>query len=117
MAREVSSDVKEGQLLGKVSSVVELLPGSDEGELRVDEVSFDKIILSELNERQRSMVLNTLNKVKGVFSVDEFDLGHANVSEHVIKLSSETPIYQRPRRFSPPVAEENNSVESSIPWM
>ena len=100
-----SAVIQEGQSLGTVSSVVEL--PSDEDELMSDDSEpISKIELPELNEKQRIQVLTAFSKMSKVFSVGEFDLGHANVTEHVIKLSDDTPIYQRPRRFSPPIADE-----------
>ena len=47
-----------------------------------------------------------LQKYKHVFSSGDGDVGLANVTEHTINLTNDTPIYQRPRRFPPPIADE-----------
>ena len=104
---EGSLHVKKGQVVGRVSSVSEL-PEDDS----VDEIDNDddnplsQVTLSELNVPEQSQVFNVLNKYKSVFSRNEYDVGHANVTEHIIRLSDDTPIYQRPRRFPPPIANE-----------
>ena len=107
----VSSDgpshVKKGQVVGKISSISELPDVSDEVCPENDEGDpLSQVNLCDLSVQEQSKVLAMLNGVKSVFSTNEYDIGHANVTEHVIRLSDETPIYQRPRRFPPPVANE-----------
>jgi hypothetical protein len=41
-----------------------------------------------------------------VFSTGDTDVGLAGVTKHQIRLTNETPIYQRPRRFPQPIADE-----------
>ena len=102
---ESPSYVKKGQIIGQISSVSELPDDDIEGE-GCEEDPLSQVTLSELNAQEQTQVFTLLNKYKSVFSKNEYDVGHANVTEHVIRLSDETPIYQRPRRFPPPVANE-----------
>jgi hypothetical protein len=111
VANDEGSKVCKGQVLGKMSSVVEL--PNDEDDDSVDDSLMDgndkpisQIRLPGLTALQQTDVFNRLSSVKSVFSLNDFDVGHANVTEHVIRLSNDTPIYQRPRRFSPPMANE-----------
>jgi hypothetical protein len=68
-----------------------------------------------------------MNRYKSVFSSGDMDIGLACVTEHKIKLTDETPIFQRPCCFPLPVADkierqcqELNSLDiiepSSSPW-
>ena len=107
IASDRTANIKEGQIVGNVSSVVELPAVSDDNVKIINDLELvDHVKLPELKEGERRKVYDVLERVKGVFSVSEFDLGHANVTEHVIKLTDNTPIYQRPRRFPPPMADE-----------
>ena len=83
--------------------------------------------MSDLSLDEQREVFSSLNKVKPVFSTGDADVGLANVTSHHIKLTDSTPIYQHPRRFAKPIADEIerqcaelNSlyvIESSIsPW-
>ena len=99
--------VKEGQLLGTVSSVLEL-PESEmsaDSALGWSEIR-DTIKLDCLEDEQKQRVFEMLDSIKTVFSAGESDIGRACVTEHSIKISDSTPIYQKPRRFSPPVNDE-----------
>ena len=98
--------IQKGQVVGKISSVVEIPDGNDSGNCANVEESLSEVELPELDTHQQTEVFNVLNQVRSVFSSGEFDLGLASVTEHVIKLSKDTPIYQRPWRFPPPIANE-----------
>jgi hypothetical protein len=130
LASETSAQLKRGQSVGTINSILQL----DDDEVQLpDSGSFSeadlnsKIILSELSLDEQREVFASLNKVKPVFSTGDADVGLANVTSHHIKLTDSTPIYQRPRRFAKPIADEIerqcselNSldiIESSIsPW-
>ena len=107
MAADASSRVKKGQKLGTISSVVEIptQPESHQSEVNPN-VMLDCVQLPNLNNAEQRQVMKVLGDRGDVFSVGEFDIGSANVTQHVIKLSDDTPIFQRPRRFSPPVNSE-----------
>lgn len=47
-----------------------------------------------------------MQQFKSVFSSGESDIGHASVTNHKIRLTDQTPIYQRPRRFPRPINDE-----------
>ena len=103
---EKDSKVVKGQLLGALSSVVELPEDDEENPNIEEEEPLMNVNLSGLSTQQQSRVLDMLTDVRIVFSTSEMDVGHANVTEHTIRLADETPIFQRPRRLPPPVAEE-----------
>ena len=112
VASDSSIDVQKGQSLGVISSVLEVpdADGSSCGGSESDNDCINEIIsnipLSELSILQQSEVIDMFKKFKRVFSSGETDIGKAAVTQHSIKLSNETPIYQHPRRFPPPMAEE-----------
>ena len=101
--------VRAGQVVGKISSVVQV-PESDEncvpdGDIeQVDPIQ--DITLPHISVEQQTKVLKVLSELKSVFSMSKYDVRCASVTEHGIKLYKDTPIYQRPRRMSPPIAEE-----------
>ena len=103
---EKDCKVVKGQLLGALSSVVELPDDDDEQPSNSQVDPLMNVNLSGLSAQNQARVLEMLSKVKTVFSAGDMDVGHANVTEHTIRLSDETPIFQRPRRLPPPVAEE-----------
>ena len=41
-----------------------------------------------------------------MLSSGDGDVGLANVTKHTTNLTNDTPIYQRPCRFPPPIADE-----------
>jgi hypothetical protein len=86
-----------------------------------------KFSLHELDDTQQDIVYAMLGNFKPVFSAGDTDIGLANVTQHKIKLMNDIPIFQRPRRFPQPVADEIerqcqelNSLDiiepSSSPW-
>lgn len=104
-----SIDIKKGQSVGAISSMLQL----PEGEL--DEQNFtswtdhdirNKILLPELTLDQQTEVFTVIQQYKSVFSTGEHDIGHASVTKHRIRLTDDTPIYQRPRRFPKPINDE-----------
>ena len=104
---EKSVQIKEGQNIGNVSSVVEI-DLSDEpasGHLSDDSLK-TFLFMPECSVEQQTEVFSKLKPFKSVFSSGDADVGLANVTEHVVRLSDNTPIYQKARRVSPPVAEE-----------
>ena len=51
-------------------------------------------------------MFSMLNRYEAVFSLGDTDIGLASVTEHCIRLTDDTPIYQRQRRFPPPISDE-----------
>ena len=111
VAGDGACTIKKGQMLGKIASVVEL-PSEDNEDLwsysKVADSSspLDQIKLPNLTLQQQTEVFKVLNAAKPVFSCGDYDVGQANVTEHTIRLSNDTPIYQRPRRFPSPIMNE-----------
>ena len=60
----------------------------------------------QLTTQEKENVLEMMLKVKYALSRNEFYIGKANVTPHVIELTRETPIWQRPRRFAEPINKE-----------
>ena len=115
-----NSVIREGDCIASVSSLI-VLPPEAEFHINVESTEGSsgttdstgvldwKIItekLSHLSEEQRKGVLAMLQSRSQVFSTGDDDIGQMGLTEHHIKLSDETPIYQRPRRLPDPVSEE-----------
>ena len=80
-----------------------------------------------LSADQREKVSQLIKSHMPVMSLTEDDIGRAGLVQHQIHLYDETPIRQRPRRFSPPLTQElerqcsellshNIIAHSSSPW-
>ena len=113
--------------LGIFTSVVEL---EDETGAR-DSWTFEQlqqvVNLDHLSDSQKKEFLQMLWKNVGALSSSTDDIGRLNSTPHHIELHDATPIYQRPRRFAAPIAEEiehqcrglqNLGIieESASPW-
>jgi hypothetical protein len=120
--------VRKGQVVGSFSSVLQLDDQESTSEIvcNIDDLK-SQVSLPDLDLDQQAAVFSMLNNYKSVFSSGDLDIGLASVTEHQIKLTDETPIFQRPRRFPQPVADEIerqcqelNSLDviepSSSPW-
>ena len=59
-----------------------------------------------LTRDQRDAVQEVFNRHSAVFARDDADTLRAALTAHRIELTDDTPIYVRPRRMSPPIAEE-----------
>jgi hypothetical protein len=106
---ESDTNVKKGTPVGSLSSVVQR-PQSDD-ETIVDECCTaedlrSKVTFSNLTNNESGLVYAKFEECLGVFSMGDFDIGHASVTSHKIRLTDDTPIYQRPRRFPAPIADE-----------
>ena len=125
-SREIK--VKHGDIVGRISTMVEL----DEYENEDNDWTMNKMkeqvnIGDQLTTQEKEKVLEMLLKVKYALSRNELDIGKANVTPHVIELTSQTPIWQRPRRFAEPINKEIKTQceelinldiieKSSSPW-
>ncbi|XP_018014769.1 uncharacterized protein LOC108671710, partial [Hyalella azteca] len=99
--------IKKGQFIGTVSTVVQL-PSDQTAQpngIDIEELK-SQVNIAVLNSDQQSQVFSMLCKFGSVFSGGDTDIGLACVTEHNIKLTNDTPIFQRPRRFPPPIADE-----------
>ena len=81
------------------------------GNLEKDDWVYDELVEKvELNERlgevRRQKVLRMLWERRKALSQGDDDFGGARLPEFKIILTDDTPIYQRPRHFPPPVAKE-----------
>ena len=126
-AKESSVTIKENDNVGVFNSVLQL-PDIDSHSTDVPDTNpLNHVSLPELDVNRQAEVLTMLEKYKPVFSASDKDVGLASVTSHVIRLTDDTPIFQRPRRFPQPIAEEIerqcqelNSLDiiepSSSPW-
>ena len=109
---ETSAWTKKGDLLGRMYSV--LVVDTPEGESENGSISPDDamiqavsdISLSEdLQPEQKEEFRNMLLRHLPVISRGDEDVGECADTPIKIHLYDETPIFQRPRRFSPPITE------------
>jgi hypothetical protein len=70
------------------------------------ETLMEQVKLPELSSDQQAEVFSVLLQNKTVFSSGDDDIGHASVTKHNIKLTNDTPIFQRPRRLPQPISDE-----------
>ena len=108
MSSDSSINIKAGQVLGSLSSIVEL-PDEEINDrnnfFNLSNVS-EHIDVSHVSESSRHEIYKMILSHSNVLSSSENDIGNARVTEHSIKLYDETPIYHRPRRLAPPIAQE-----------
>ena len=108
VSSETRTIIKKGQVLGALSTVVD----ADEEDTQkqvVDTVDMEKIretVAVGLADDQRSRVHQLLQSYQDIFGSSTFKGTQASVTKHQIKLYDDTPIFQKPRRFPAPIAEE-----------
>lgn len=105
--RDVLVQIKKGERLGYASTLVELEPDN----MDLDNWSVDKVqevikLENNLSDAEKNKVYNMLVNTQLAISKSEFDIGKAAVIPHKIQLSNNTPVWQRPRRFSEPINRE-----------
>lgn len=104
-------NVKRGTFVGVLTSTVdpgdcnEPDPASKPKTWTWQELQ-DCISLTHLSEDQQQQVYKILDRHKSIISTGDDDIGRINTVPHRIDLYDQTPIYQRPRRFPAPVADE-----------
>jgi hypothetical protein len=103
-----ADSVKAGDKVGTVSTVVELAPDSIDGRIpwNIEDLRSQVKIGSRVSSDQRETVLGMLMESEVVLGKDDTDIGLASVTPHVIELTNNTPIWQRPRTFSEPINKE-----------
>ena len=99
-----SVTLKEGEKVGIVNSVLEIDDEDKPGETA--DVWEGHVHLSQLESLEQTKVFDMLGRHQKVFSTNENDIGLAGVTSHNIKITDDTPIYQRPRRFPQPITDE-----------
>ena len=106
VAREKDVNIKKGQAIGSVSTMYQLSDDEETIKILSEDDLREQILLPELNSSEKSKVFSALKDYRDVFSSGDHDIGNASVAEHHISLTNDTPIYQCPRRFPHPIAEE-----------
>ena len=100
MLASTPTNIKEGDKVGSINSVVECeWDSSAEGDSENAKFNMESFSLGHLSHIQRTKVADVLKQHQEVFSAGESDIGKASVTEHKIILNEQTPIYQQPRRF------------------
>ena len=61
-------------------------------------------------DEQKNKIEHLLNQFSPVFSVNEYDLGLTNITEHVIETGDARPIKQPPRRVPMAFAGEDKEA-------
>ena len=109
LASEGPVSIKKGQQLGVFHTMLQLDNGEEEEEEEnglANDKWEEKVDLSHLSQDKKLTISKILNCYQDVLSSSDFDIGLASVHKHHIKVTDETPIYQRPRRVPPPIADE-----------
>ena len=113
-----SHSIKQGSRVGSITSMLVLSAPEDRSVLlgttdTADEkeqttVDWKKIgdQLDHLSTEGKNKVMALLKSHEGVFSTGDDDIGLMGLTEHQIRLSDDTPIYQKPRRLPDPVSRE-----------
>ena len=104
---ETSTTVKKGESLGSFSTVLQLPDNESWSTCDGTDANIGAhLLLPHLPLDEQTEVFTMFNKYKSVFSRGDSDIGFASVTQHHIKLTDHTPIYERPRRFPQPVSDE-----------
>lgn len=113
--------IKQGELVGRVSSFVAMPSVNLSGEVLVatlplanelakpsDILDYERAIpLSDhISKAERLTAVEMLKRRSKVFSISDQDIGKMGVMEHRIELLDDTPIYQKPRRLPEPISQE-----------
>ena len=98
--------VKEGSCVGSVATAICLPEELEEFGPWTEETVRDRVDLTNLDVTQSQILIDLLLNCSAVLSAGDQDVGKAKLPAHHIELYDNTPIYQRPRRFPAPVAEE-----------
>ena len=104
-SQEGGLKVRKGDIVGKVFSVVEMDDNDDETTLDLSEI-INKLNIGDVTLEEREKVVEVIKRTNEAIGKSEYDIGHANVSPHVIELTDYTPIWQKPRRFPEAVNQE-----------
>ena len=105
LATDGKVNVKNGDQVGVVNAVLNVDGGDEEGVVAAGNWE-DQVDLSRMNIEKKGQLFKLLNNYNKVFSLSDADIGLASVTSHKIRVTDETPIYQGPRRFPRPIAEE-----------
>lgn len=104
---EADTTVKQGEKMGLLYTLIQVddIEEVDEGWTR-ERIRAEVKIGSQLNEEQKTSVVDMLSNIQCSLSKNENDIGKANVLPHSIEITDNTPIWQKPRRFSDPITKE-----------
>ena len=102
---ETIARVRKGDLLGTVSTLVEL--DSEDAEEKEESWTLEelkeKVDVGETDSEEKDAIYNMIFNTRHALSKGEYDIGKANVTPHKIELTDYTPIWQKPRRFANPI--------------
>ena len=99
--------VKKGEIIGFVSTLLEDAEEALDDEWSIEKVEKEVNLKNEnLSDSERRKVYDMLASVNKALSNHDDDIGEAQVTPHQIRLSKETPVWQRPRTFAQPINDE-----------
>lgn len=102
-----SRQLKAGSVVGTASTALTLSADCNESQVYWSKERLAaEVDLSHLPADEALRVMNVLTDSQAVFSKGECDVSASSLPAHKIELLNNTPIYQRPRRFPAPIAEE-----------
>jgi hypothetical protein len=87
--------IKKGDVLGRVSLVVQLDEEDDADEWNLLRMENELNIGNHLLEGEKDRVLSMLTRVRTALSKTDSDIGRAHVTPQTIELTNNTPIYQK----------------------
>ena len=101
--------IKEGDIVGRASTLLTI--DVDEEENREEKWTLDRLktdvaLGTELNEEEKNKVYAALLNSQGALSINNSDIGKAELHPHHIELLDNTPIWQKYRHFSRPINQE-----------
>jgi len=101
------SKVKAGDLVGYVSTVVELDEEEEESEVlwTLEEMKQFVNVGDRNSEHEKHLIYEMLKDTQDVFGKNG-EVGRAHVEPHRIELTDETPIWHRPNQLPEPVDED-----------
>ena len=101
--------IKQGDIVAKAYSILQVKVANQENQFQkwtkqeiYQELDFGKVLTPD----QRRRALELCWKHRETISRDGTDIGVSRLPPFKIELSKNTPIYQKPRHFPPPVTEE-----------
>ena len=99
--------VRRGDLLGTVSTLVELDAEEEETEESWTLEELQKALdIGECDDEKKTEIYKMIFNTRYALSKGDLDIGKAKVTPHKIELTDHTPIWQKPRRFADPINAE-----------
>ena len=107
--------IKKNEMVGRISTLVDV-EDTEENDYKswTKEKLKEEINLEGLNDEEKKTVLEMILSSAEVLSTGDDDIGHAKITPHKIHLTSNTPIWHKPRRFAEKITEETHFRSTQI---